>query len=88
MSDPIAELARLRAETDAKLLRDAQRQFAWPDLLLVIPAAALALYFWPHRATSEAVILMALVMVIWRVSARLDAAVTLIQRNLPKAQRS
>lgn len=87
MSDPIAELSRLRAETDAKLLRDAKRQFSWLDVLFVVPAAALAVYMWPQRATSEAVVLMTLVMVIWRVSARLDAAVTLLQRQLPKAER-
>ena len=88
MSDPIAELARLRAETDAKLLRDARRQFAWPEVLLTISASAVALYLWPGRATSEAVVLVTLTMVIWRVSARLDGAVTLLQRYLPKVERS
>lgn len=85
MSDPIAELSRLRVEMDAKLLRDAKRQFSWVDVLFILPASALILWMAPGRAGTEAIVLTSLVMVIWRVSARLDAAVTLLQRQLPKA---
>jgi hypothetical protein len=85
MSDPIAELSRLRAETDAKLLQDAKRQFSWLDVLFVFPASAVILWMAPGRAGTEAIVLMSLLMVVWRVSARLDAAVTLLQRQLPKA---
>jgi hypothetical protein len=84
MSDPIAELSRLRA-TDDKLLRDAKRQFSWLDVLFIVPASALILWLAPGRAGTEAVVFTSLVMVFWRVSPRLDAAVTLIQRHLPKA---
>jgi hypothetical protein len=85
MSDPIAELSRLRA-TDDKLLRDAKRQFSWLDVLFIsFQRPAFILWMAPGRAGTEAIVLTSLVMVTWRVSARLDAAVTLIQQHLPKA---
>jgi hypothetical protein len=85
MSDTTSQLSRLRAETDAKLLRDARRQFAWPDVLFIVPASVFILWMEPGRVGGEALVTLALLTVIWRVSARLDAAVTLLQRQLPKA---
>jgi len=84
MSDKAVDLSKLRAATDAQLLRDAKRQFAWLDVLFAIPAAVLFLWLVPGRGGAMAAVLLALVVTMARLSARLDAVVTLLERQQPK----